>query len=405
MNRIIYLLLGLALIALPASAAVSFSTPSPVDLTLGDPITLTGTADHTTVVYLFMTGPGTNPTGVSLNDRQALVETGNTVKVYVTPEGRWEYTWFTQAISGKSGLSAGTYTIYASDTPQHAGLLKKCTGCAYDTITVTLSIPAVQPTASTKMGSIDLRAPAGLTIKVDGMPMGVTPSILTGLSTGVRAIELKSDTYYSWSEGVEVVEDTTTIINANPRTLPKTGSVSVTSSPPGYPIIINGANTGTNTPGTVSGLTPGLQIVELRPPGYNNWKRSVTIYPGKTEMLVADLVSPGAPATTAPAQPPLPAETGSLRVTSIPSGANVNVGDLFYGISPVTIPDLTPGSHQVTISLAGYAPWSSSVSIASGETLDLAPTLNPLPQPTPTPFPVFALFVALLAALLVVRRR
>jgi len=405
MNRIIYLLLGLALLALPASAAVSFSTPSPVALTLGDPITLTGTADHTSVLYLFMTGPGTNPNGVSLNDRQALAETGNLVRTYVTPEGRWEYTWFTQGISGKSGLSAGTYTVYASDTPQHAGLLKKCTGCAYDTITVTLSIPAVQPTASAEMGSIDLRAPSGLTIKVDGMPRGATPSILTGLSTGVRAIELKSDKYYSWSEGVEVVEDTTVIINANPRTLPKTGSISVTSSPSGYPIIINGAPSGTLTPGTVTGLTAGLQIVELRPPGYNNWKRSVTIYPGKTEMLVADLVSPGAPATTAPAPPPLPEATGSLRVTAIPAGANVNVGDRFYGISPVTIPDLATGPHQVTISLTGYAPWSGTVSIVSGETLDLAPTLNPLPQPTPTPFPLFAVFAALLAAFFVVRRR
>lgn len=402
MNRIIYLLLGLALLALPASAAVSFSTPSSVDLTLGDPITLTGTAEHTSVLYLFMTGPGMNPNGVSLNDRQALAETGNMVKAYVTPEGRWEYTWFTQAISGKSGLSAGTYTVYASDTPQHAGALVKCTGCAYDTITVTLSIPAVQPTASTKMGSIDIRAPPGLTILLDGIPMGATPSVLTGVATGVRVLELKSGSYYSWSERVAVSEGATAIINANPRSLPKTGSISVTSSPSGYPIIINGANTGTNTPGTVSGLTTGLQIVELRPPGYNNWKRSVTIYPGKTEMLVADLVSPGAPAT--PVATPLPAVTGSLRVTSIPAGANVNIGDRFYGITPVTIPDLAAGPQQVTISLAGYGTWSGPVSIASGETLDLAPTLSPLPQPTPAPFPVFAVFAALLVALLAVRR-
>lgn len=402
MNRIIYLLIGLALLALPASAAVSFSTPSSVDLTLGDPITLTGTAEHTSVLYLFMTGPGMNPNGVSLNDRQALAETGNMVKAYVTPEGRWEYTWFTQAISGKSGLSAGTYTVYASDTPQHAGALAKCAGCAYDTITVTLSIPAVQPTASTKMGSIDIRAHPGLTILLDGIPMGATPSVLTGVATGVRVLELKSGSYYSWSERVAVSEGATAIINANPRSLPKTGSISVTSSPSGYPIIINGANTGTNTPGTVSGLTAGLQIVELRPPAYNNWKRSVTVYPGKTEMLVADLVSPGAPATPVPT--PLPAETGSLRVTSIPAGANVNVGDRYYGITPVTIPDLAADPQQVTISLAGYGTWSGAVSIASGETLDLAPTLSPLPQPTPTPFPVFAVFAALLVALLAVRR-
>ncbi|MCQ1537776.1 PEGA domain-containing protein [Methanocalculus taiwanensis] len=403
MNKIIYLLLGLALLALPASAAVSFSTPSPVDLTLGDPITLTGTAEHTTVIYLFMTGPGLNPTGVSLNDRQALAETGNMVKAYVTPAGSWEYTWYTQGISGKSGLSAGTYTLYASDTPQHAGALKKCTGCAYDTITVLLSLPVVQSTPSTKMGDIDIRATSGLTILLDGVPMGATPSVLRGVSTGIRVIELKSGSYYSWSERVAVSEGATVIINANPRALPKTGSVSVTSSPSGYPIIINGANTGTSTPGTITGLTTGLQIVELRAPGYNNWKRSVTVYPGKTEMLVADLVSPGAPATTGAT--PLPPPTGSLRVISSPAGANVNVGDQFYGITPVTIPDLATGPHQVTISLAGYSPWSGMVSIASGETLDLSPTLSPLPQPTPAPFPLPALCGALFIIFIGMRRR
>lgn len=403
MNKIIYLILGLALIALPASAAVSFTVPSSIDLTLGDPLTLTGTADYTSVIYLFMTGPGLNPNGVSLNDRQALAETGNMVKAYVTPVGSWEYTWLTQGISGKSGLSAGIYTIYASDTPQHAGALKKCTGCAYDTIRVAISIPVVQSTPSTKMGDIDIRAVAGLTILLDGVPMGATPSVLRGVSTGVRVIELKSGSYYSWSERVVVSEGATAIINANPRTLPKTGSVSVTSSPSGYPIIINGANTGTNTPGTVPGLTSGLQIVELRPPGYNNWKRSVTIYPGKTEMLVADLVSPGAPATAGAT--PAPAAIGSIRVNSVPSGADVSIDSRLYGITPVTVSDLSAGQHQVTISKNGYLPWSSTVSIPAGDTLDLAPTLELLPQSTPTPFPLLALCGALFIIFIAMRKR
>lgn len=405
MNKLIYLLLGLAFLALPASAAVSFTVPSSIDLTLGDPLTLTGTADHTTVVYLFMTGPGLNPNGVSLNERQALVETGNIIRAYVTPEGTWEYTWYTKGITGKSGLSAGTYTIYASDTPQHAGALARCTGCAYATIRVELSIPATQPSPQATLGNIDIRAPPGMTIKLDGIPMGATPSVLNGVNTGLRVLELKSDSYYSWSDRVSVSEGATTIITASPRSIPRTGSISVSSSPSGYPILINGAPSGTLTPGTVTGVSAGVQIVELRPPGYNNWKRTVTVYPGKTEVLVADLVYPGAPATITPVPTPQPAETGSLRVSSIPGGANVHVDGRFYGISPVTIPDLAPGSHQVTIQLPGYEPWSGTVAIASGQTLDLAPSLSPLPQPAPAPFPVFALFAALVAALLLIRRR
>ncbi len=405
MNRIIYLLLGLALLALPASANVSFSTPSSVDLTFGDPLTLTGTADHTTVLYLFMTGPGLNSNGVSLMDRQALVETGNMIRVPVAPDGHWEYTWYTQGISGKSGLSGGTYTLYASDTPNHAQALSRCTACAYDTIQVALTIPVSEPPAPVATGTIDIRSTSpGVSVHLDGAPRGSVPVVLTGIPVGNHVLEFRSSSCYSLSIGVDVVEGTQTI-HASPLAFPKTGSISITSSPSGYPIIINGANTGIFTPGTVTGLTTGLQIVELRPPGYNNWKRSVTVYPGKTEILVADLVHPGTPVPITPDTTPLPAETGSLRATSIPAGANVNVGDRYYGITPLTIENLESGPYQVTISLTGYEPWSSTVSIPRGETVDLSPTLNALPQPAPVPFPIFAVFAALLTALLVFWRR
>jgi hypothetical protein len=83
----------------------------------------------------------------------------------------------------------------------------------------------------------------------------------------------------------------------------------------------------------------------------------------------------------------------------------VNVGDRYYGITPLTIENLESGPYQVTISLTGYEPWSSTVSIPRGETVDLSPTLNALPQPAPVPFPIFAVFAALLTALLVFWRR
>lgn len=407
MIRIPFIFLVFSLLILPAAAAVSFSDHTDYHIALGDQITLTGTADHTTIVYLFMTGPRINPNGVSLTDIHALAEQGRMIRVPVSPDGLWEYTWYTGGISGKAAMVAGTYQIYASDTPLRAYALRECTACGYDITEVVISIPPTPTPPVMKTGTLDIRAPLGLTIFIDGIPRGTTPDVVSGISEGKRIVELRSDSYYSWSEEVEVSEGTL-VVHADPVRIPSTGSVSVSSSPPGVMIYLNGAYTGKVTPAIVSGVSTGRQIIDLRPEGYHPWSRMITVYRGKTEVLSADLVprdAPPVPEPDIPDSPPPVQETGSLSISSVPSGAQVEIDDHLHGITPLVIDTLPEGSHQITISKSGYHPWTGTVMVTAGETTDLVQSLHPLPpSPTPSPSPLLPVLAAIIFALIAVRK-
>ncbi|MDO9540186.1 MAG: PEGA domain-containing protein [Methanocalculus sp.] len=402
MLRYLIITLGLLILIAPVSATVSISTPSYQEVTLGQSITFTGTAEHTTVVYLLMTGPGINPNGVSLTDIQAH---GAMIRVLVEPDGTWAYTWFTQGISGKSGMTSGTYRIYASDTPLSANALPTCSGCAYSTVHVILTIPSVDTPTPASTGTLDLRSSVtGLSIYLDGTPRGTIPSIISGVPSGNRILELRSNSYYSWTQEV-AVSDGTKIVTVNPTPIPKTGSISITSSPPDLVIFLNGANTGKSTPVVLTGIPLGMQIIDLKPAGYNTWTRTVTVYPGKTEILTANLVYPGAPETISPTMSPPPGETGSLHVSSTPVGSKVTVSGQLYGVTPLFIDTLTPGTYEVTISHDGYIPWSTSVLVDTAFTIELSPSLQPIPQSTPSPSPILTVIGALLLFPLFFRRR
>jgi len=82
---------------------------------IGDVVTLSGTVTgiKTIAVYLFLTGPGLNPQGVTLENINAAAGRGlfTTAPVDMTT-GAWTYNWDTSVILGN--LKPGTYTVYAT---------------------------------------------------------------------------------------------------------------------------------------------------------------------------------------------------------------------------------------------------------------------------------------------------
>jgi serine/threonine-protein kinase len=75
-----------------------------------------------------------------------------------------------------------------------------------------------------------------------------------------------------------------------------------------------------------------------------------------------------APSTVAPATatPPPPVATvkGSLRVESQPPGATVTLNGEVKGVTPLDVPDLFLGNHDVKLELRGYAPIARQVVLA-----------------------------------------
>ena len=75
------------------------------------------------------------------------------------------------------------------------------------------------------------------------------------------------------------------------------------------------------------------------------------------------------PPSTAKPAPPAPG-TGSLHITSTPDRARVSVDGADRGLTPLTVTNLKPGTHTVTIS-AGDGTVQRSVAVGAGKVVDV----------------------------------
>jgi hypothetical protein len=72
-------------------------------------------------------------------------------------------------------------------------------------------------------------------------------------------------------------------------------------------------------------------------------------------------------------------ETGSLSLQSSPSGADAWVDSRYYGTAPLTIGDLSPGTHSVLLRIGGYADHTADIQVRAGETTNYNGGLAPDP--------------------------
>jgi hypothetical protein len=122
MRRVCLAILSLALLGaacIPVSGAVSLTMgASPQDPHIGDTITLNGTVSglNTIAVYLFLTGPGLDPRGTTLDNLNIPTGRGlfTTAPVHMN-NGTWSYRWDTSVILGT--LHPGNYTVHVLSHP------------------------------------------------------------------------------------------------------------------------------------------------------------------------------------------------------------------------------------------------------------------------------------------------
>lgn len=110
-------LIGLCMmLAGTAAGAITIeATPSSPDV--GDRVFITGhsATPHVIAAYLFVTGPGLDRAGVTLENLNLKAGYGHFTSAFVHPDGTFAYEWNTAFIAGR--LVPGTYRIYAVDVP------------------------------------------------------------------------------------------------------------------------------------------------------------------------------------------------------------------------------------------------------------------------------------------------
>jgi formylglycine-generating enzyme required for sulfatase activity len=185
-------------------------------------------------------------------------------------------------------------------------------------------------------------------IFADGAPVGRVPGTVQ-VPAGERTLTFKAPRHLDHVERLAIVgggekQDLKVALK------PSFGVVTITSVPAGAQIEVDGKPAGV-TPAKVE-IDSGMRRVQLSAPGLRHWTSSVVVNAGAASAI--------GPVT-------LGAADARITVRSTPAGAQVTTGGTFRGLTPVTI-DLSPGaSHEVTVTRAGYAPWSRAVFAEAGK--------------------------------------
>ncbi|OPX64841.1 MULTISPECIES: hypothetical protein [unclassified Methanoregula] len=121
MRRVWFLLLLSAVLTLnvPVAGQQGLTiSATPENPHIGDTVTLSGTVTgiNTIAVYLFVTGPGLDPRGATLDNLNIATGHGLFTTAPVNMEnGTWSYSWDTSVILGT--LKPGHYTIHVVASP------------------------------------------------------------------------------------------------------------------------------------------------------------------------------------------------------------------------------------------------------------------------------------------------
>jgi len=71
--------------------------------------------------------------------------------------------------------------------------------------------------------------------------------------------------------------------------------------------------------------------------------------------------------------------TGSISITTTPTGASVYLDGVYKGITPFTLHSVSAGTHTVKLTLSGYEDYEESVRVYAGQTASITTTMQSLP--------------------------
>jgi len=226
--------------------------------------------------------------------------------------------------------------------------------------------------------------PQGAQVQLDGAtdPTWVTPLSVSSLDPGPHSITVSKGGYVTDSRTIKVVSGTKSSVVIHLNQLSAT--LSVTSTPSGANIYVDGRDMGKLTPAQVS-VDKGQHVVLIRKAGYIDETASAQFALGQTVALspslramgnVDNIRTVGKMKKLFGGNNGQPGQ-GTLSIRTQPKGAQVAVNQhMLDKGSPVEVM-LDPGNYVIDITLSGYAPISKVVTVDKGGKAVLDETMQP----------------------------
>jgi hypothetical protein len=219
--------------------------------------------------------------------------------------------------------------------------------------------------------------PAGAHVFLDSADIGMTPITQKTVTEGHHTLRLALLGYDDFTKSLDFeasteVESVHAVLTRQAVIAPA-ATLTVTSIPSGTQIFLDGKDTAKTTPSTFT-LDAGTHVIRLALTGHKDYSASVTLQSGDAKTVAAALT-----------KQPLPPTTGTLTVTSTPSGADVSIDGIAKGVTPLHEVALSAGEHTIHLSLKGYKPDERKVFVKAGEEATMeVPLSRTQVQPTVT---------------------
>nr|WP_319540592.1 PEGA domain-containing protein [uncultured Methanospirillum sp.] len=227
----------------------------------------------------------------------------------------------------------------------------------------------------TNTGSLSVETyPPGAAILLNGVVYGITPSHFTAIPTGTYTMQLVKFGYQQVTQNIEISSGKENKVQvALPRWFPPTGTLSIRSFPSDGIVTLDGTIRGI-TPVRIHGLNPDSYNVRVSIPGYLDWIGIVDVTPGRETSIYGTLMPKGSIV-----------RTGSISLTSSPSGASLVLDSRPQGKTPMSLQNLASGTHTLIFTYPGYEPVTTSITVQEGMTSELAVALYPYKAVNLTP--------------------
>ena len=167
------------------------------------------------------------------------------------------------------------------------------------------------------------------------------------------------------------------VVNAPPVPAPApagdSGRLLVRSMPPGVLVVVNGAARGT-TPLALADLSYGAYDIRLSLDGYEPQERRLAISSDDPVAAInAQLVGVAETRTAS-------LGVGSVFVDTRPSGVEVWLDQQLVGETPMLIPDVSTGVHEVEFRYNGYRSWATTVRVGPSAQARVTASLDHVPR-------------------------
>jgi hypothetical protein len=272
----------------------------------------------------------------------------------------------------ETGTTPVIVTIGESSLPPHTIILKKSGYLDWDTSIDQNPEPGTAETVSATLtpviagGSISVSStPEDASVALDGADSRKTPYSYLDVSPGDHDIAITKDGYVPYTTTITVSSGAESVVFAAISRDPGSrtgGSIIVTSDPLGATVTLDGAHP-QKTPYTYADVQAGTHSLEIGKEGFSQYVKTITVEAG-TESVVSAVLSQVT-------------RTASLTVTSNPSGAEIYLNDVYYGVTPASFDGISPGIYTVKAEKSWCKTERKIISLTAGDDSAIQFTLIP----------------------------